>query len=470
MLNFDSTQILCVRPSRRARFVLLFVPAVVAFVTGLQAARVAAIVTLGESARPSSLEKAVSLDPANPELRHRLGLVLFYSSSPFDAAKGLWDLRRATKLNPNEALYWLDLGSACEANQDAACANGSFDRAVGLAPQTPHVHWAAANYALRAGQPDKAVALFRRLLQLDSTYADAVFKVCSRVLDSGKWTQASALNLDPQLRVALVGFLEGDGQPELADAVWRELATERPAPAVSSRAPFAFSAVEPYLDHLIDVGKQREAVSVWNDLLTLGVITPGSQRRLAEDRTTDAAYRQYVFNGGFEQTPLNAGFDWRYPSLPFVSVAFSNFAAHGGSRSARIEFTGERNDESQPVFQLVSVQPGRSYLLTAFVRSEGITSDMGPRLRVLDPRCAACLDISTEPTIRTTQWHQVQVSFTTGLQTHLVVISVWRPRSRTFPFNINGTFWLDDVSLTTAKPDSAPATLAKAGGPLSSAN
>jgi len=205
-------------------------------------------------------------------------------------------------------------------------------------------------------------------------------------------------------------------------------------------------------------------------LQALGVIPPGSPRRPAEGQTADAAHRQYVFNGGFEETPLNAGFDWRYQSLPFASVTFSNAAAHSGSRVARIEFAGERNDESEPVYQWVPVQPSRPYLLTAFVRTQAITSDAGPRLRVLDPRCAAGLDAATEPTIGTTPWHQVHVSFTTGPQTRLVKIAVWRPRSRAFPFDITGTFWLDDVSLTSAQPDSASGALAKAVAPTASEN
>jgi tetratricopeptide (TPR) repeat protein len=469
MLNFASTKVLRLRPSRVTRPLLLFTAGAVALVTALQTARLAAIITLGETAKPWTIETALSLDPENPELHHSLGLIRFYSSPESDAANGLRHLRRATELNPNVALYWLDLASACEANQDATCADRSFQRALELSPMTPRLYWSVANYALRAGQPDKALALFRRLLELDSTYADIVFQVCSRVLDSGNWTQASALNLDPHLRVALVNFLEGNDQPDVADAVWRQFATEQVAAGKLSSPPIAFSAIEPYLDHLIDAGKQREAVAVWNELQTLGVIASAFQQRPA-DGETDAAHRQYIFNRGFEQTPLNGGFDWRYQSLRFVSVAFSAAAAHSGSRSARIEFTEGRNEESEPIYQRVPVQPGQSYLLTAFVRTEGITSDTGPRLRVLDSRCTACVDATTEPTIGTTPWHQVHVSFTTGPQTSSVKISVWRTCSRAFPFDITGTFWLDDVSLTTAQPDLAPGTLAKAAVPASSEN
>jgi tetratricopeptide (TPR) repeat protein len=461
VLTFNSTTILRPRQTRRARFLCLLAAGLVAVATAFQAARIAAIVTLGQTGKPSALETALILDPANPELHHSLGMVQFYSSPALNAANGLWHLRRGTELNPNEALYWLDLGSACEAIHDTACAGRSFDRAIAVDPTTPRLYWAAANYALRAGHAETALILFRRLLDLDSGYAKAVFQVCNQMLDSAQWAQASTLNLNPGLRLALVNYLDDDGQGDLADAVWRQLAVGLRSGDRLSSAPFAFSTAEPYLDHLIASGKQREAMAVWNDLLNLGVITGPRGNNSVNSGRDEASNGDYIFNGGFEQTPLNAGFDWRYSVSPTVFVAFSNAAAHGGLRSARIDFTEDRNEEYEPIYQFVPVKPKQSYLLSAFVRTDGITSETGPCLRVLDPSCPACLGATTEPTIGTTAWHQIRVSFTTGPQTSLVKISVWRPRSRTFPFEITGTFWLDDVSLTTAQPDTAPGALAK---------
>ena len=75
---------------------------------------------------------------------------------------------------------------------------------------TPQLHWVAANTFLRAGQRDAAMAEFRRLLELDPTYAPATFHVClgslgdpqlilQRVLPPGK---------DPRLKLAYLELLE----------------------------------------------------------------------------------------------------------------------------------------------------------------------------------------------------------------------------------------------------------------------
>ena len=54
----------------------------------------------------------------------------------------------------------------------------------------------------------------------------------------------------------------------------------------------------------------------------------------------------------------------------------------------------------------------------------------------------------TDTTIGTTGWHPVQLSFSTGPETQTVRVSLWRPRGRTFPMGISGSFWVDSVSLS----------------------
>ena len=125
----------------------------------------------------------------------------------------------------------------------------------------------------------------------------------------------------------------------------------------------------------------------------------------------------------------------------------------------RLDFTVGQNDEYEAVYQIVPVAPDEAYLLTAYTRSESIASDSGPRLRVLDLACPACLNVSSETTVGTTPWHAVSLMFSTGPHAQVVRVSVWRPRSRSFPTEITGTFWLDAVSLKARGPLSEKTTL-----------
>jgi hypothetical protein len=159
-----------------------------------------------------------------------------------------------------------------------------------------------------------------------------------------------------------------------------------------------------------------------------------------------------VFNGDFEQTPLNAGFDWGSSAGPYVALDFSDEAAHTGKRCLRIDFTVSRNEEYLPVSQPVPVSPNQAYLLTAYVRSQDVSSDSGPRLQVLDTVHPRGPNVMSETTIGTTPWHQISLKFCTGPDTNLVRLSVIRVRGRTFPTEITGSFWLDTVVMKSLGP------------------
>ncbi len=66
---------LALQPWWRSWVFLLVVALGVVFLGG-EALRAAFVEILGESVEAGTLQRAVTLDPANPELHHRLGMVL----------------------------------------------------------------------------------------------------------------------------------------------------------------------------------------------------------------------------------------------------------------------------------------------------------------------------------------------------------------------------------------------------------
>ncbi|HKS97064.1 MAG TPA: hypothetical protein VJV74_13150, partial [Terriglobia bacterium] len=203
--------------------------------------------------------------------------------------------------------------------------------------------------------------------------------------------------------------------------------------------PFPFADVQDYLARLLIQSRYQDAWGVWKDLLRLGIV-PRPQGDEPDN---------LVFNGSFEATPLNAGFDWHFAEVPFLSLDFSAPQAYRGARCLRLEFAS-RNDLFQPVYEFVPVTPGQPYVLTGYVRSDNITSDTGPELRVFDPAHPENLDASTETTVGTTPWHPVSVNFRPGPDTRFVMLAVRRSRSRTFPTEISGSFWVDAISIKPA--------------------
>jgi hypothetical protein len=168
------------------------------------------------------------------------------------------------------------------------------------------------------------------------------------------------------------------------------------------------------------------------------------------------ASRNLVFNSGFEQPPLNSGFDWRFSGQPYIALDFSDSNAHTGQHALRIDFTVPQNLDYELTYQFIPVIPGQSYELSGFLKSQAIASDSGPRLRVIDPNCLDCLNTVTESVTGTAGWRQVAARFTAGSATNLIRLSIWRARGRSYPMEISGQAWVDDISILPVSPDSTP--------------
>jgi len=374
----------------------------------------------------------------------KLGKVETYSLTATDAAEGVRQLQTATELSPHGTRCWGALASACQFEGKRKCANHAIARILVLSPMAPWVHWEAANYYLWGNRRQQALGQFRRLLELDPHYAGATFRASlaatgdPRIVYSAVVTPASS----PKLKLAYIDFLSSHGHGDFAFKVWQKLA--------AGVAVFDFSAADPYLEHLIHEGKYEQALTVWHDLESRGLVRQSGDNE------------GLVFNGGFETVPLNAGFDWRYQQEPYVAINFRGRHPFQGKRCLRIAFSDVENHQEEPVYQTVPVRAGQTYDLTAEVRSNNITSGSGPCLRVTELACPQCLSVSSDPVTGTTPWHQVSLKFRTGPHTTAVRVSVWRARSLDYPPEILGTLWLDQVSLRAIASVTRQAT--SAGG------
>jgi len=417
--------------SRGRVFLFLLALAVLGGVVGRWAVRTALAARLSESLVLSDLRRALALDPDNPAIYNRLGISSSFLPEQATSLEGLQYQRQAVRLNPDETLFWLNLASACESAGDIACADEAFGRALALSPLVPRVQWMAANYYLRTDRLTEARARFRRLLGMGPWYLLPTLQTCFRSFPDPELLVREVLpeGSDPAPRLALVNLLSSQGDVDIAYRVWTL--------AMKDATPASFADVRPFFDGLLQSGRFVQAGAAWQDLIRTGVVHRPSAGNPAN----------LVFNGDFEQAPLNGGFDWTFRDEPYLEVDSQSPAAPDGGRCLRLDFTVSHNEEHEPVYQFVPVAPRQAYTLTAYVRSEGLTSDSGPRLRVLDAVCPRCLEVATEPVVGTRDWSPVSLTFTTGNESRFVRLSVWRPRGRTFPMDISGRFWLDKVVL-----------------------
>jgi len=378
------------------------------------------------------IARAATLWPDNPDLQYEIGNLRLYSSERPDAAEGMRELHRATELSPLRAGLWRGLAWACESDADAACADRAVERVRALAPMTPRAVWFVANYYLRSERNEMALAQFGHLLQLSPSYDQYVLRACDSAELSNALLEKLFTGAGPQVELTYISHLAARGDVASANQLWRDLA----ASAIQHNFSISMDWVEPYLDVLLNRGLGGPAREVWSDLQKLGVIHADPDSK-----------ENYVFNGDFEEPTSDSGLDWRLPDVAYATVDLVQDRPQHGQRCMRVDFGEGHNDTYLLAYELVPVDPNSHYLLTAQVRSEGITSDSGPYLQVFDPSCLACLNVQTTSTVGTTPWHQIQLRFSTGPQTHLARLQLARAASNNFPMEITGVFWLDNVML-----------------------
>jgi hypothetical protein len=298
---------------------------------------------------------------------------------------------------------------------------------------TPSTAWEVATYDIFTGRFDESFTQLRRLLYQDPDKADDVFRFTWRVFDPEvTWQKIVADVPDNRVKCRYLVFLAQNRRFDIASNHWAQIVSAPVAPS--------FDEAKAYLQQLLEAQRFEDGLHVWRDLL----------RRRSLSRPEHDTNDNLVFNGGFERIPLNAGFDWNIVPANFLSTDFSDNSAESGKHALRVEYTVSHNTEGEAAYELVPVDPNQNYVLTAYSRSDQLTSDSGPQLRIQDAQCPACLDVATDMTLGTTPWHPLKVTFTTASTTGIVRLSVWRSRSRAFPMEITGTFWLDGVSLRLA--------------------
>jgi len=398
----------------------------------IQAVRIAGSETFQSSMKLPSLSKAVVLWPANPEAHYHLGLLKYNSPDRQDLGESVRQARLATELGPLWVRYWGQLAWACESIGDSPCADHAVSRMQQLGPMDVEAISLAGNYYLVSGRPALALQQFQHLLSIDPDFGPDVFRICEAAGYPKEALEETFIQSGPQVAMAYIAYLAGAGKLDSAHQVWSSLVRK----AGAGDFPLTLDLAAPYIDRLLQLGKGDELENVRLDLKRLKIIP-----------TDSGAADNLVFNGGFEQQPSNDALDWRRPGGTYPSVDFAARKPHSGTRCLRVDFRVKANDTYLLTFQFLPLRPNSSYRLSAYVRSEDITSDSGPRLEVYDPVCRECLDAKSESTTATTPWHPVSVDFNTGPRTYLGRLEVVRPASRAVLGEITGTFWLDDVSL-----------------------
>src|SRR3984893_16036918 len=349
-----------------------------------------------------SLEASAHLQPWNARTQWLLGRYSLNATQ--DYAVALTFLQRAVELNPYEGRYWLDLAAARQVRGEANESQEALQRGLRAEPTSTEIAWETANFYLVQHDANRALPLFRVALQYDSRNTVPAIDLSWRATKSVTQVVSQVLPAQPAPYFAFLKILTAQNQSSPANELWHDLIAQK----------FNFSVEEafPYFDYLIQTQQIDQAKQVWTDL---SKIHPELQ-----DNTTPNLVR----NGGFETEFLNGGFDWRSRQTGQISIFLDTSEVHSGTRSLSIEFAGPAISD-MGVYEYVPVQPNTAYRLSAFVKTEEVTTASGPRLDVEDSSTRKILGI-TDEFLGTSSWTQRIAEFVTGTDTHLVTLRIVR--------------------------------------------
>jgi hypothetical protein len=379
------------------------------------------------------LSRAERFDASNPDFPARYARALSElggeqggDADPREIARAF---ATAIKLSPRRAENWASLGEALDLAGDTAGAARADRRAIELFPRSPEINWQFANFLLRTGDSAGAIAPLRAAIEGDPALRQGAFDLAWRA-GIPREQILEMLPARQEILSAYLDYLDSTGRVDAAADAWQRL--------LALPEPVNFDAASRYFDTLLYAHRVDELAPAW------AALARQDPERIHWQ--PDASNR--ITNAGFEEQPSDGGFDWRIVPIEGADVALDAEIVHGGSRSLLVHFDGKHNLDFGNVVQYAAAEPDTRYRFIAYARSEGITTDSGPRIAIYDAYDRAALAVETESVTGTTSWREQQLEFRTGPQTRLLVVQLIRAPSRKLDNQIAGMLWLDDFSLT----------------------
>jgi tetratricopeptide (TPR) repeat protein len=387
---------------------------------------------------PTEWKRAAELESGNAAYWSRIGLYEQWDFVHGNIHHAIEDFQRATRLNPRSARNWMALAGAYESAGKIDLARQAYERAQTDHPVSAQVAWRFGSFLLRRGDSQLAAEkVHRALLDEPDLTGSAV---------SQFWKAGAGIHLildrvlppRPPVYLDAIAYFISLKENDAALACWEKLAGLGRKVALSNSLDL--------IDSLLSENRVDDAAKVWKQALVIS----GRSGETGKNGSL-------IFNGGFEQGFVNGGFGWR--QIPDFGTAFDlvGDVTHGGVQSARVVFDGTANVDYANLYQYVPVTPGASYRLSAFMRTDSISTDSGPQFTLMSCPDRSKLEAQTPVMTGTHPWTKVEANFTAGPAMHCVTVTLRRKPSSMFDNKIRGTVWVDQVRLQQQLPSAGVA-------------
>jgi tetratricopeptide (TPR) repeat protein len=411
-----------------ARLSLIFVAFALAIALAYSSVRNAIAVHYAELGNRLGLERATQLERGNPLNWFLFGRYWQYNLDEPDSQRAINAYLTSLSLDPRSANTWLDLAGAYEMEGDLPAARNAFLHAKRVYPMSAEVSWRYGNFLLRQNELPAAFAEIHHAISVDPKRAAEAFSRCWRVAPDIQRILNEVLPANGAVYLEAIRELDADAEMGPALAVWSRF--------VSIHPRLRLYEVIPFTDMLLFAHRPADAQRVWQEAATLSGTVP-----------SDPA-GSVIWDGGFETGITGGGFAWSLGSgSSGVQVAIDSKQKHSGRQSLELGFDGKHNVNFADICHLAIVQPRSSYRFSAWVRTQGLTTDQGIRFRLDWLEDGHSHFIETSDVHGTQPWTQLEQPWTATMGVQQVRVCVARDPSDVYGSRIHGTAWVDDVEL-----------------------
>src|SRR5882757_1863997 len=246
-----------------ARATLLFVAAVLAAALAYSSSRNALAAHYAGLETRQGQERAVQLEPGNPETWFLLGRYWQYNLEEPNAQRAIAAYHNALALDPHSANTWLDLAASYESESNVSAAREAFQKAKRVYPISAEVAWRYGNFLLRQNEIPAAFAEIRHSVSVDPKRAAEAVSRSWRLDPDINSIIENVLPPTAPIYLAAIREFDADAAMDPALTVWEKLRSLQPPQRIE------LSEVIPFADSLVQAHRIGDAHRVWTQAVTL---------------------------------------------------------------------------------------------------------------------------------------------------------------------------------------------------------
>jgi len=371
------------------------------------------------------LLQAAQIDLDNPDPLYQLSVLHQWDLRHMDLRKSKTYLQQAIKRTPLQQDYWLQLATIFQNMDQKEDSERALEKALFVFPTGYRGRWMAGNFFLLQGAPEKALPHFSYILAHYPDESRSIYDLWEVVAKDSDFILEKIIPKDYPSIHRYLTYLYEEREKEKAQKVWKRIES-------LGYQPNRRDTIR-HIEFLVAQGEIREAFQVWRTKATAEGIPLPTNGNL-------------INNPGFEaEAGFGSGFDWTINQTPGAEVSIDHSVALEGKSSLKIRFNGRENIDFHHVYQWISWKPHTDYRLKVNMKTEGVTTQSGPRMEVSG--IDSVLYGASESLTGDNDWKELRIAFRTPAQSQGGLLRIRRQKMKNTDRVIPATIWIDDVRL-----------------------